>query len=176
MMFLKYHFAQSFTICVMACKLLALLVMKLLAKFLKMLTVSWIAVAVAASGVSGMVLCFADDGHFAIEVAHQDSCPDTAGDSGQERHGLFDRIASASEESRGNCVDLSLSSDTLSQPLSAVNHARSLVDNLARVYAAASDRVDVHVETGLREPCTPRSAPLRASPFLLALRTIVLRV
>jgi hypothetical protein len=150
--------------------------MKVISKVLRVVAVSWITLAVTASGVSGMVLCFGADGHFAFEIAHQGRCQSAEGDTGHGRHGVVELAASDSADCCGNCVDVPLSSDTMSQPMTEVRHSLSLTDDLARVFSAASSSVDVDVETGLSAPRVLRSAPLRASPSLLAQRTIILRI
>lgn len=150
--------------------------MKIVPKVLRVLAVSWIALAVTASGVSGMVLCFDADGHFAFKMAHKGRCHDAAGGSGHGQDGGLELATSASEDCHSCCVDMPLSSDTLLQPLSHANHSLSLTDALARVCAAASCNIDTGVEIDLGAPHALRSAPLRVSPFLLTLQTIVLRI
>lgn len=150
--------------------------MKMMSKVLKILAVSWIALAVTASGVSGMVLCFDADGHFAFKMARQSHCEDTDSDSAHSPDGVFELAASAGAECYGCCVDVPLSSDTLPQPLFHATHSLSLADALARVCAAASCSIDTGVDIAWSAPCAQRSAPVRISPFLLTLQTIVLRI
>lgn len=150
--------------------------MEVVRKALKVIFVAWISLAVMASGVSGMVLCIADDWHFAVEPAHQGRC-DRAGNSAGRAHGEAAlSVASAVMSGVGACVDVSLSSDTMSQPMSLVRHSLTVSDHLAKVFSAASVVAMIVVEIDMGPPLVHMTAPLRTSPALLAQRTIVLRI
>ena len=160
----------------MACNLRIVLAMKIALKALKLVAVSWMTLAVIASGVSGMVLCFGADGHFAFEMSHQGRCQRDADTSGHGRNDIADMLANANSDCCGSCVDVSLSSDTMSQMMTEVRHSTSSTDETAGVLSAASFDTGIDVDVSLNAPSVLRCVPLRTSPSLLAQRTIVLRV
>ena len=55
-------------------RLIYSLTMKALAKAMNCVMVLWLAVAMAAAGLPGIVLCIGADGHFSIEAAHEGRC------------------------------------------------------------------------------------------------------
>ena len=160
----------------MACNLLNLIVMKTAMKALKLITVSWITLAVMASGASGMVLCFGADGHFALEMAHQGRCQGGAETHGHDRTGAMELVASADSDCCGSCVDVSLSSNEMSQPMTEVKHSLTSSGHLDKVFPAASVEAISAPEFDLGPPVVPMRAALHTSPALLAQRTIVLRI
>lgn len=143
---------------------------------LKVIAVSWIILVVLASGVSGMVLCFGADGHFALKMAHQGRCQDTAGTHGHERQTSVEIRSGANADCCGSCVDVPLSSAEMSQPMSEARHSLTAVDHLARVFSAASVEAIIAPEIELSPPMVSMRAVLRTAPALLAQRTIVLRI
>jgi hypothetical protein len=145
-------------------------------KALKVVAVSWIALAVTASGVTGMVLCFGADGHFALEMAHQGRCQTTAGTHGHEQQASAEMLSGANADCCGSCVDVSLSSDTMSQPMTEVKHSLTASDHLSNVFSAASVEAIVAPKFDMGLPLVPMRASLRTSPALLVQRTIVLRI
>ena len=153
-----------------------MVIMRVALKALKLVAVSWITLIVTASGVSGIVLCFGADGHFAFEMSHQGRCQDSGDAPGHGRHDVAEMLPSGSADCCGSCVDVSLSSDTMSQPMTEVKHSTSSTDELAGVFSAASFDTGIDVDLSLNVPRVPRCAPLRTSPSLLAQRTIILRV
>jgi hypothetical protein len=151
--------------------------MKVISKVLRVVAVSWITLAVTASGISGMVLCFGADGHVAFEMAHEGRCQDAADAHGHGPQTIVQIAASASADCCGNCVDVSLSSDTMSQPMPEVRHSSSSKGELAGFFAATSCiAYATSLDAGLSTPRALPSASLRAAQSLLAQRTIILRV
>ena len=150
--------------------------MKVALKALKLVAVSWITLAVIASGVSGVVLCFGSDGHCAFEMSHQGCCQGDADTSGHGRNDVAEMLASSGVDCCGSCVDVSLSSDTMSQPITDVRDSLSSTDHMTGVLSAASFDTGIDVDVSLNAPSVLRCVPLRTSPSLLAQRTIVLRV
>ena len=151
--------------------------MKVSFKALRIVTISWIILAVmAASGFSGMVLCLGADGHFAFEMTHQGHCQDTEGGSDYGRHGVDELAASENADCCGGCVDMSLSSDIMSQSPTQVMHSLSLMNDLSQFFSTAPCRIDMGGETDLSASRALRSASLRVYPSILMLRTIILRI
>ena len=160
----------------MVCKLLNLLAMKATMKALKLIAVSWITLAVTASGVSGMVLCFGADGHFALEMAHEGRCQGAADTHGHDRPAAMQLVASANGDCCGSCVDVSLSSGEMSQPMTEVRHSLTSSDHLDRTFSSASVEAIIDVQVDPGPPLVSMGAALRAPPALLAQRTIILRI
>jgi hypothetical protein len=123
-----------------------------------------------------MVLCFGADGHFALEMAHQGRCQDGADEHGHSRQGVAEVLASSDADCCGPCVDVSLSSDTMSQPITEVRHSLTASDHLAKVFSAASVEAIVDAKIDQEPPLVLVSGALRTPPALLAQRTIVLRI
>ena len=150
--------------------------MKVITKALRVVAISWITLTVTVSGVTGMVLCFGADGHIAFEMAYQGRCQDAADAPGHGRQTVVQMAASAGADYGGSCVDVLLSSDTMSQPMPEVRHSISSIGELARFFAATSCISYASLDSG---PSTRRALPsasLRAAQSLLAQRTIILRV
>jgi len=142
---------------------------------LRMLAVSWAVLAVTVSGLPGLVLCISPDGHFALEMAHQGHCHDAADVSGHE-HQAAAEVLSGVDAGCCDCVDVSLPSDSMLQPVSEVRHGFWTEIDLGNVLAAPSVDAVVDTAIGPGSPRGPARTPLRASPALLAQRTIVLRI
>ena len=145
-------------------------------KALRIVAVSWITLAVTASGVSGIVLCFGADGHVSFEISHQGRCQDADDAPGHGRHVVAQMLASSDADGCGPCVDVPLSSDTMSQPMTKVRQSSSSTDEMAGVFSAASFDTGIDVDVSLNAPSVLRCAPRRTSPSFLAQRTIILRV
>ena len=91
--------------------------MKQVITALKILTICWVALAVTATGLSGMVLCFSAEGHFAFEQAHQGHCEAAEHDHNHGPHEgawLSDAVMT---DCCGDCTDVSLASDPLFNPV-----------------------------------------------------------
>jgi hypothetical protein len=150
--------------------------MKVTFKILKLMAVSWFTLAVTASGLNGMVLCFGADGHFALEMAHEGRCQGASDRHGHGRPDALELVASAGADCCGSCVDVSLSSDEMSQPMTEVRHSLTASDHLDKVLSAASVEAAIEVQTNPGPLLVSMGAALRASPALLAQRTIILRI
>lgn len=149
--------------------------MKTLYKAFRLFVVGWITLTVATSGATGMVLCICSDGHVALEPAHQERYPGAGDWPGQDRNTLIESLAGSADEACGNCVDVSLSSDTLSLPITGPRNPLSLKTQLVHILPApwcAGNETSIASDTRH----VPRAAPLPAHISLLALRTVVLRI
>ena len=150
--------------------------MKAAVKTLKIATASWIALVVVASGVSGIVLCIGADGHIAFEAGYQGRCRNAAAAHDHERHGVVEMLAGTDSGCCGDCVDVSFSSQMMSQPRSEVRHGLPKTELLSKLFAASCEETAVDAAIGLGRPLLPGCAAPLASPALLAQRTIVLRI
>lgn len=147
--------------------------MKLATNALRILALSWMTLAVMASGVSGLVLCIGADGHVALEMAHEGRCQDT-GDAHGHRHASG--LALLSTVDSGSCVDVPLSSDDMSQPMTEVRHPLTSPNCLAHVFSAATAEAVIDMVADPGPSQIYPGAAMRASPALLSQRTIVLRI
>lgn len=147
-------------------------------KLLKVLVISWIALVVALPATTGMVLCIGNDGHFKIEPAHEGHCAATPDTHEQDGRPLGKLQVSTVADTGSDCVDVSLSSDTIMYApqgprlriATRLDFNRALtVVSAGAIIASARDCVP---------PGTPygRTPPLCPSPALHPLRTIVLQV
>ena len=150
--------------------------MRLILKALKVIAVTWIALAVTASGASGVVLCFGADGHFALEMEHQGHCHDAEEGHGHGPQTTDQTLASAAADCCESCVDVSLSSDTMSQAVTKEKRSLTASDHLARAFSTVSAEAISAPEIDRSPPRVLMSAAMRASPALLVQRTIVLRI
>jgi hypothetical protein len=144
---------------------------------LKNLATGCIALAMLASGWAGMVLCVGADGHFAFELPHEGHCQD-AEDAHHHHENHNPEQASAEHSAcQTDCVDVALSSDTLSRLVKDCG-IQSLLEGAAfqPLLVKSAALFCAHIE--LREAATSGGSPpsLRLSPNLLAKRTTVLRV
>jgi len=118
-----------------------LTLMKVALRALRIAAVSWMALVVTAPGLSGMVLCIDAEGHFALEIAHQGRCRGQVESGNHRRHVGSSLVSSASVACCGDCVDVPLSLDTVSQLVKVVRHNRPLkgtmFSSLAEVCVAA---------------------------------------
>ena len=151
------------------------MVMKVALKALKIAALSWIALAVAATGLSGVVLCIDADGHFALETASQGRCGGQAKSGSPGEHVASTLASGASVADCGDCVDVPLSSDNVSRLVKEVRRNRPLKGTVFRPVA------DVWIAADSGGSRTARITPLRGlrlglSTSLLAQRTIVLRI
>ena len=150
--------------------------MKVVFKALKVLVVTWTTLAVTASGVSGMVLCFGADGHFALEMSHQGRCQEAEHAPVHGGHAVAEMFAGTAADCCGDCVDVSLSLDIMARPMSESTRSLSAMDYLARVMTAASPGTAVDCSVNVGMPRVLQHARLRVSPALLAQRTVVLQI
>ena len=149
--------------------------MKVARKVLRILVLAWIALAVTPPGVSGLVLCIGADGHFSFEWSHEGRCQSSADAPGHGNLAVIETPASAHEDCCGDCVDVSLFSDTASRLTKEVRRYRLPGDTVFRPLAeanAAFSRADVPTDRANLF----RRARLGLSSFLLAQRTVVLRI
>jgi hypothetical protein len=145
-------------------------------KALRIFAVSWITLVLMGSGVSGMVLCIGADGHIALEMAHEGRCQDASDAPGHDHPGDLALTAVGGSDCCGDCVDLSLSSDAMSQPMPEVRHRQAPTDELTSILAASFTQAPLGARIGMGPLLLPRCGPPRASPALLAQRTVVLRI
>jgi hypothetical protein len=123
--------------------------------FLKATSVFLIILAVAAPGISGMVLCVGPSGHISVETEHQGHC-----------HGSEDGVAgdtfllpTAEDDCCQGCIDVELSSENV-LPLTEVaqrDQVRPPCDASAAPtapcgHAAAADRLPVPSPTVAAQP------------------------
>ena len=141
---------------------------------LKILAATWITLAVTVSGVPGVVLCIGADGHFSLESAHEGRCRSAAEAPGHGRHAAVELVAGGVADCCGDCVDVALSSDSLTPLVRDVRDDRRLNDRVFQISAdACLTSCDGSVQTF--RPTPRPGSPIRLSASLLAQRTIVLR-
>ena len=149
-------------------------VMSAVQKALKTFAVVWVALAVTIVGVSGIVICIGSDGHFAFETAHHGRCPGRPDGEGHAQHEASAPISDAATSCCGDCVDVSLSMDSMSHVAKNMRQIRLSRNVAGRSLPGSSTGVGHH---DLRAPWT---GPLRGHPpglstALCAHRTVVLR-
>lgn len=160
----------------MICTVPIIRVMNKVLNVLKLVAISWITFAVTVSGGHGMVLCFGADGHFALKMSQHRHCEDTSDARGHGRHGAAEIFKNSSADCCSSCVDVPLSSDTMVLPMSDVRCSTSSAGRMTPVLSTASFDARDLSDRSLTARHALRCVRLRTSPFLLVLRTIVLRV
>jgi hypothetical protein len=123
-----------------------------------------------------MVLCIGADGHIALEMAHEGRCQDAADAPGHDHSGDLALMAVGSSDCCGDCVDLSLASDAMSHPMPQLRQGQTPTDALISILAASFTQAPLGTRIDLSPLLLPRCDPSRASPSLLAQRTVVLRI
>ena len=91
--------------------------MKAVNKVLRISAVFMIALTILVSGVKGLVLCIRADGHVAIEIAHEGHCGDAHETHEHGEHHEPTRLVGTDSQCCPPCVDVPLSTDTMSQPV-----------------------------------------------------------
>ena len=86
-----------------------------LLKALKFGAVLWICVVLAASGVSGMVLCIGEDGHVTLEWSQDGECQGGAETACDDEHGTHSHLETEADDCCGDCIDIAFPSDSLSR-------------------------------------------------------------
>ena len=142
-----------------------------------MLSISWVILTIVLSGAHGVVLCIGDDGHVALEVVHQGHCQDTHGADEHGQEAVPKQLAGTDARCCPSCVDVPLSSGTMFQFAPEVKRRVSAAHGMANTLTASA----ATATAGARSNPSPASfvppqKPTRASPALLAQRTIVLRI
>ena len=89
---------------------------------MRVLVVGWISLSVTATGVAGTVLCLGADGHMALETAHEVHCLHEGDADSHEHHADDEILAKVHGIFCGPCVDVSLSTDILSQSITQARH------------------------------------------------------
>jgi len=148
---------------------------KVAMKVLRIAALSWIALVVAAPGLSGMVLCIDADGHIVLKTAHQGHCRGQAESGSNGQHVASVIAFGASVADCGDCVDVPLSSDNVLQLVREVRHDRPLKGTTFRCVAYGWVAAN---SGGLQTArvTSHRGHQLGLSSSLLAQRTIVLRI
>jgi len=149
--------------------------MKLVMTALRRTMLAWIALTIVLAGMSGTVLCIGSDGHWALETAHEGHCHH-AEESHEHGHtspvGL---LTEGEDDGCEDCIDVPLSPDTMSQPISQVRHGLSQTKDLDNVLAASSAKALIEPDIRAGPHLGPALTPI-PPPALLALRTIVLLI
>lgn len=143
--------------------------MKSMCTIVKRVALGWVAVVIALSSLSGMVLCIGHDGHLAIEPAHASGC----GDTEQRAHpAAHDELPCFSDQ-EARCIDITLSSDAVAQWITKVRPYTPLPGGVSLSIAHGerlhTDGREVARGAGAN---TPPGGPLS----LLGVRTTVLRI
>jgi hypothetical protein len=127
------------------------------------------------SGTSGMVLCFGEDGHFALEPTHHGhgGCPYDADGCGHQD--ADPSSGDANWQSRDACYDLPLDIETASLVTKDLQTKRLLIREPASLLPFIGDPVPAFHFVYRRNE-SPGKAWLRIAPSVLAKRTIVLRI
>jgi hypothetical protein len=150
--------------------------MTVAAKALRLLIVSWTTLAVTVSGLSGMVLCIGADGHITLEMADHGRCHEhPEAPPVHVPRTVVAADADADADCCGDCVDVSLLSETLLHVAPKPRYETSVKASLDRLAAAPGNVAVGPVRAGFGSRHTPRGTCPRVSPALLARRTIVLR-
>lgn len=134
-----------------------------------------IAVAVVASGVQGMVVCFGAGDHSAFDKAHGEHFGGIDDVPGSAEHDVSPVAAGAAEDCCGDCIDVWLPPDIVSQFTRLVRQERVPRDTGAR------PSEDLHGINGRLGPVAVRTllrrrGRTRLPAALLAQRTVVLRI
>jgi len=152
--------------------------MRRLRKALTIAVVSWGALTIVFSGVHGLVLCTGADGHIAIEIAHDGHCGDAHDTHEHEHtdHGEPALVVIADVQCCPPCNDVPLTSEGMSYVVSKVTRGDAIGSALQEAFAASATEVGLAWHRTEGASSAPLPAASRASPSLLALRTIVLRI
>ncbi|MDP6524203.1 MAG: hypothetical protein QGH15_08265 [Kiritimatiellia bacterium] len=143
---------------------------------MKILAIVWIACSVTASSVTGMVLCIGADGHFSLEFANHDDCNQEPHDHANMPHESVQMRVNDAKGCCGDCIDVPLSPDIVSQLTEAVRHKRTTEETIIRPLTAPSVTVD-ELTTRASQSNLKRQAALSDSyAFLLSQRTTVLLI
>jgi len=144
--------------------------MKVISKTIILFTAVCFALTVMVSGSSGAVLCLGDDGHVALEMPHSESCHNGEHADSHDEAAFVQAVGDSS-----HCVDLSLSSDTMSHhsyktvcPLLLTNG----IFTLSSIYFSAPG---IDTTTG-EYTVFHRGCFLQPSHTLLVQKTTVIRV
>ena len=148
--------------------------MKTVRRAARILGVTWIALAITASGISGMVLCIGADGHISFEWAHQGSCQNSTDPSEHASHFDSEVLPAADAECCGACVDVSLSSEGVAKARKETRRHRFFEATLIAPAPGAGVAFRDSVAPGDNASPSP-CARSGLSPTLLAHRTVVLR-
>jgi len=146
--------------------------MKGLQTTVRLLVLSWMAVTILVSGLSGVVLCIGSDGHVAIEVAHDGYCGDR--DGTQQRSARPEALVRVTNcHCCDTCIDVQLTLDASEYILEKQSvNATQVSDLLATCPVVVSSLPD-HAQPRMIQP---PGVDLRLSAALVAKRSIVLRV
>lgn len=147
---------------------------KLTQKAVMFVAISWIALAMVVSCMSGMVLCIAEGGHFSFESAHEGRCSSDAGPAGHAQHAVSQILAGAAADCCGDCLDVALSSEKVMRPAGPRTDVLWVKETLSRL-ATASLGAQPTLQTGQGSLPAWGRMLLRAPPWFSAQRTIVLR-
>jgi hypothetical protein len=143
-------------------------------KFTRLLSGWMLAVILLVCGSSGMVLCTADGGHFAVESAHQGKCSSTTGEAGQAHGEASGSTANIFANTTGGCMDVSFGLDTVSNVPKDMRP--DLLQKFTGLKEVAPDYVALtSAEDHAIQILADGEIP-RLSHSLIALRTVVLRV
>ena len=148
--------------------------MKTLRRTLGLLAWAWIAVALGAPGLSGVVLCMGSDGYLALEPAHGGGCRSHGETGPAPRHTESATGSCAEDDCCADCVDVPLASDGVLHLVKRRGH-----DRLPR-HSPSGAAPGIHAGMLGADPSAvrttrPRRAPPGASASLDAQRSIVLR-
>ena len=150
--------------------------MKEARKALKILVIVWIACSVTASSVTGMVLCIGADGHFSLEFANHNDYNQEQHDHANMPHESVQMRVNDAKGCCGDCIDVPLSPDIVSQLTKAMRHKRTTEEAIIRPLTALSVTAD-ELTTQASQSNLKRQAALPDScAFLLSQRTTVLLI
>ena len=137
--------------------------------------VLWMAMAMVATGVSGLVVCIGSDGHVALESAHAGHCDEH---EAAHDHAPVEPASLVADAHRAGCcedvcMDVPL---TLGSVSSFVVEHHTPTQQLSEFLAVCSVAVAELPDLEQLRAYQPPGAPPRLSAALAAKRSIVLRV
>lgn len=136
--------------------------------------VLWLAVAMAAAGLPGIVLCIGSDGHFSIESAREGQCRGEGDAQDHRRHTEAELIADAKADCCGDCTDVPLSSDGNLQPLHLLRYSDT-VGSVLPVLSHAVLCAGPHIDFGTKAEVLPM-IPTRPAASVLEQLSVILRI
>jgi len=143
----------------------------------RILAISLAILTITQSGIPALVLCYGDDGHRAIKIAHNDSCRQISQDSRRQTT----RTNAESVPVKGmsprrhstTCGDIPLGNDVIPQLIPSLRKSFTKLIRLALVIPTCSITFSVRSTIQSLLPYFGLSTPTNNSA-LFALRTVVL--
>lgn len=143
----------------------------------RILAASLAILAMSQSVTPTLVLCYGDDGHMAIEIAHMDSCRQASQDfhrqtAGTNAESVSVKVMSPKRHAT-TCVDIPLGNDVITQQISSFRKSFTHLIRLTLVIPTSSITFSVRRTIQSLLPYFGLSTPTHNSA-LFSLRTVVL--